>query len=173
MPHVTLILRRCSQTAGRHSGSRVRLGRCLKLFISTESTYSHEFASQFGLAIFYTRKTPKTRGNRVTRASVYLNEPATGHCSPATRRKGGVICITFGRQRPIEQRQPERRRRCVRVRACVRAHACVRDVFAIYDNNILHRLTMIIIKISIIYYSYKSHVHTMMISPQRVAIANG
>ena len=29
-------------------------------------------------------------------------------------------------------------------RACV--HACVRDVFAIYDNDILPRLIMIIIK---------------------------
>ena len=33
-------------------------------------------------------------------------------------------------------------------RACV--HACVRDVFAIYDNDILPRLIMIIIKIIII-----------------------
>ena len=31
----------------------------LKLFVSTDSTSSHEFASQFGLTIFYTRKTPK------------------------------------------------------------------------------------------------------------------
>ena len=35
-------------------------------------------------------------------------------------------------------------------RACV--HACVRDVFAIYDNDILPRLIMIIIKIIIIYF---------------------
>ena len=34
---------------------------------------------------------------------------------------------------------------CVCVRACVRA--CMCDVFAIYDNNILLRLIMIIIKI--------------------------
>ena len=33
--------------------------------------------------------------------------------------------------------------------ACVRA--CVRDVFAIYDNNILPRLIMIIIKIIFLY----------------------
>ena len=32
---------------------------------------------------------------------------------------------------------------CVRASVC----ACVRDVFAIYDNNILPRLIMIIIKI--------------------------
>ena len=48
---------------------------------------------------------------------------------------------------------------CVRayVRACVRAcvrscvRTCVRDVFAIYDNNILPRLIMIIIKIMFLY----------------------
>ena len=34
---------------------------------------------------------------------------------------------------------------CVCVRACVRV--CMCDVFAIYDNNILPRLIMIIIKI--------------------------
>ena len=33
-----------------------RLGSCLKLFVSTESTSSHEFASQFGLAIFCIRE---------------------------------------------------------------------------------------------------------------------
>ena len=40
-------------------------------------------------------------------------------------------------------------RACVCVRACVRA--CVRDVFAIYDNTILPRLIMIIIKIIFLY----------------------
>ena len=34
---------------------------------------------------------------------------------------------------------------CACLRACI--HACVCDVFAIYDNNILSRLIMIIIKI--------------------------
>ena len=37
-----------------------RLGRCLKLFVSTESISCHEFASQFGLPIFFVReKHPK------------------------------------------------------------------------------------------------------------------
>ena len=36
-----------------------RLGICLKLFVSTESTFSHKVASLFDLVIFYTRKTPK------------------------------------------------------------------------------------------------------------------
>ena len=31
-------------------------------------------------------------------------------------------------------------------------HACVRDVFAIYNNNILPRLIMIIIKIILLYF---------------------
>ena len=34
-----------------------RLGRCLKLIVSYRGTSSHEFASQFGLEFFYTRKT--------------------------------------------------------------------------------------------------------------------
>ena len=48
---------------------------------------------------------------------------------------------------------------CVRtrVRACVCMRACVRDVFAIYDNNILPRLIMIIIKITIIYFIQIGH----------------
>ena len=46
----------------------------------------------------------------------------------------------------------------VRVLECARAYvracvcACVRDVFAIYDDNILPRLIMIIIKIIILYF---------------------
>ena len=44
---------------------------------------------------------------------------------------------------------------CVRVRACV--HACMRDVFAIYDNDILSRLIMIIIKIIILYFIQIRH----------------
>ena len=47
----------------------------------------------------------------------------------------------------------------VRVRECARAcvHACVRDVFAIYDNDILPRLIMIIIKIIILYFIQIRH----------------
>ena len=47
------------------------LGRCLKLFVSTDSKSSHESASQFGLPIFlYAKKTPKTIAKTVSRASV-------------------------------------------------------------------------------------------------------
>ena len=44
---------------------------------------------------------------------------------------------------------------CVCVHACV--HACVCDVFAIYDNDILPRLIMIIIKIIILYFIQIRH----------------
>ena len=40
-------------------------------------------------------------------------------------------------------------------RVCV--HACVRDVFSIYDNDILPRLIMIIIKIMILYFIQIRH----------------
>ena len=36
-------------------------------------------------------------------------------------------------------------------------HACVRDVFAIYDDNILSRLIMIIIKIIILHFIQIRH----------------
>ena len=52
-----------------------RLGGCIKLFVSTDGQYPHEFASRFGLAFFYSRKTPKNdRENRVQRKCM-LNEP--------------------------------------------------------------------------------------------------
>ena len=55
---------------------------------------------------------------------------------------------------------------CASVRVRTSVHACVRDVFVIYDDNILSRLIMIIIKKLFSYISYKSD--TLMISPQRV-----
>ena len=60
-------------------------------------------------------------------------------------------------------------RECARVCASVHVHtsvhACVRDVFAIYDDNILSRLIMIIIKIMILYFIQIRHTDD---SPQRV-----
>ena len=49
---------------------------------------------------FMCEKHPKIRRNRVARASVYLNETATGHDWTSKR---GVKCITVGHQRPTEQ----------------------------------------------------------------------
>ena len=39
----------------------------------------------------------------------------------------------------------------------MRARACMRDMFAIYDNDILPRLIMIIIKITILYFIQIRH----------------
>ena len=41
---------------------------------------------------------------------------------------------------------------CASVRVRTSVHACVRDVFAIYDDNILPSLIMLIIKIIILYF---------------------
>ena len=46
---------------------------------------------------------------------------------------------------------------CARLCACACVYACVRDVFAIYDNNILPRLIMIIIKIVFLYFIEIAH----------------
>ena len=45
----------------------------------------------------------------------------------------------------------------VRVHVRTSVHACERDVFAIYDDNILSRLIMIIIKIIILYFTQIRH----------------
>ena len=73
-----------------------RLGRCLKLFVSTETISCHEFASQFGQAIFlYSKNNQNYLEYRVAHVNV-MNEAATGHCSPvvvdrslATKYMGG------------------------------------------------------------------------------------
>ena len=46
---------------------------------------------------------------------------------------------------------------CVHVCVCAFVRACMRDVFAIYDNNILPRLIMIIIKIIFLYFIEIAH----------------
>ena len=54
--------------------------------------------------------------------------------------------------------------------ASVRVRPCVRDVFAIYDDNILPRLIMIIIKIIILYFIQIRHTDD---SPKRVPVSRG
>ena len=54
-----------------------RLGKCLKLFVSTVGTSCHKFASQYGLEIFlYDKLGPKTT-------------PNTGCCAAARQR---IVC---------------------------------------------------------------------------------
>ena len=86
-------------------------------------------------------------------ASVYFNESPIGHC-----------LASVGKGAPNHDRVMVGRTEtatvmcgcaCVRVRTSV--HKCVRDVFAIYDDNILSRLIMIIIKIIILYFIQIRH----------------
>ena len=100
-----------------------RLGRCLKLFVSTESITCHEFASQFVLAIFLCAKnTQNYREYQSPCPNVYLNEAPTGYSG----EYGALTSSCLGAHRPIEQRQPGWRRRWVAVYASVCVYACVR-----------------------------------------------
>ena len=76
-----------------------RLSRGMSQTVSSDGPSSHEFASQFGLAIFLSRKTPKNyHENRMTRKCM-LNEPAS---DPSNR--GG----NTGHGRSIASDEPER-----------------------------------------------------------------
>ena len=144
-------------TNGRSKFLLDRLGRCLKLFVSNDSTSCHELASQIGLELFYTRKTQKTIGNTESHmyATVYLNEAATGHSTPAKR---GVNFVMVGRTDPSNsdnQNGDGGGLVCVRECVCVCARACMQVCMrvcmmclqiAIYDN-MLPRMIMLIIKI--------------------------
>ena len=75
-------------------------------------------------------------------ASVYFNESPIGHCLASVGKWLGA---------------PKQRRSCVGVCVCACIRPCVRDVFAIYDDNILSRLIMIIIKMIILYFIQIRH----------------
>ena len=78
-----------------------RLGRCIKLFVSTGSLSCHEFVSHFGLEFYlYAKNTQNCREYRVAYATVYLNEAATGHSSPVEHAKRGVNFVMVGRTDP-------------------------------------------------------------------------
>ena len=91
---ITLIKSVCLSVLanGRSQFLLDRLGRCLKLSVSTESTSSHKFVSQFGLAFFYTRKTPKNYREDRPALKCLLNEEGrnadTVDRSPTTSRTG-------------------------------------------------------------------------------------
>ena len=133
---VWLSVCRRSQTAGRNSCSIVSVDVSNSYYRLTVSC--HEFASLFGLAFFYTRKTSKisvkSAGQRVCVWMTML--PAMN--ASGVGRHGWAQPNSVNMYRGV----------CVFARAC----ACVRDVFAIYDNNIWPRLIMIITKISILYF---------------------
>ena len=89
-------------------------------------------------------------------ASVYFNESPIGHCLASVGKGApnhdGVI---VGRTETANNDGRVSGCACTRVCTCVRL--CVRDVFAIYDDNILSRLIMIIIKIVILYFIQIRH----------------
>ena len=121
-----------------------RLGRCIKLFVSTESTSCHRFASQFGPEFFYNImwKTPKTIANTASHTRLFIwmkHRSAPSNSDNLDDDGGGWACA------------------CVRVHACVRVRACVRDVFAIYNHIIWPGLMMIIIKTIILYFMQITH----------------
>ena len=104
-------------------------GICLKLFVRTESTAFHEFAYQFGLAICFMReKHPTTCGHRVACASVYLNEPAAVHLSPATSRKEALTASRLHASDPSKNDNTNGDGRvcvCAWGCACARVRMCV------------------------------------------------
>ena len=130
--------------------------------------------------VLYAKNTQNYREYRVACATVYLNEVATGHWSPAPLAKEGVNSV-MGHgwaHRPIEQRHPVRRWQwvgvCASVRVCARAcvRACMRDVFAIYDNNIWPRLIMIILKIIMLYFIEIAHTDDFPSTGIRLVFSN-
>ena len=102
-------------------------------------------------------------------ASVHFNESPIGNClasvgKGAPRRSHGWahrnsdgrvwgVCVCVCACASVR----ECARVCASVRVRTSVHACVRDVFAIYDDNILSRLIMIIIKIIILYFIQIRH----------------
>ena len=74
-------------TNGRSQFLLDRLGRYLKLFVSTESTSSHEFASQFGLAILLCKNTQKLAETvSPARVFIWMNQrPAIDHQRPVEK----------------------------------------------------------------------------------------
>ena len=102
------------------------------------------------------RKTSKT-SVRSGRQNVCLSEwPAT---PLSGQRRKGSDSVIVGRTETANSDGRGWRwgSACSRVFACVCLRACVRDVFAIYDNDILPRLIMIIIKIIILYFIQIRH----------------
>ena len=80
-----------------------RLGRCLQLFVSSDSTSSHEFASQFGLAFFLYAKNILSRMPSLAHVAVewtsHTGNNAVTVELPATRRSRNNCGHTAKNQR--------------------------------------------------------------------------
>ena len=118
---------------------------------------------------FFTReKLPKISCIPTRPCVVYFNESPIGYCLASVEKGASnhdsAIVGRTDTATPAVVGGDVRARECVLVCARVCVPACVRDVFAIYDNNILPRLIMIIIKIIFQYFIEIAQ----MISPQQV-----
>ena len=114
------------------------------MFVSTDNTSCHEFATQFGLDFFYTRKTSKTSGKPGRQRQCLFQWPGTGIVASGAGRHGwatvpsnsdnmcggggdgdGGVCVCVC----VRASARVCMRACLRacVRACVRAclRACV------------------------------------------------
>ena len=98
----------------------------------------------------YAKKIQNYHEYRVAYATVYFNEAATAYRPFSAGEKGAfnssTRMATFGECASV----------CVRV-LCPCTCAFMRDVFAIYDNNILLWLIMIIIKNHLLYFIEIAH----------------
>ena len=67
---------------------RAGAGRCLKLFVSTDSTSSHEFASQFGRGIFLNAKNTQKLAETVShsRVFIWMKQPLIARDTSKTER---------------------------------------------------------------------------------------
>ena len=92
---------------------------------------------------------------------VYFNGSPTGHCLASVEsgapNHDGLISAPIQRTTTVGSGVGVCVFASVSVCARVCVHACVRGVFAIYDNDILPRLIMIIIKIIILYFIQIRH----------------
>ena len=115
-----------------------RLGRCLKLIVSSESISCHEFVSQFGLEFVLYAKNLKPIVNTESPACCLFQWITDQPLSRQRRKRCAQPWRTDWAHRYSEQRRSwwgEVGGVCVfaSVGVCARAcvHACVRDVFAI------------------------------------------
>ena len=145
-----------------------RLGRYLKLFVSTVIPYSHEFVSQFGLAHFYRRKAPKNyRENRVVvRVFSWMSQRPVETARTWTATTAVIAATDWAKTAKTQQVKTATTRLytftawninwfrnyhvAYALVLCI-GYYSVCNVFEIYNNNGLPRLIMIIINIIILY----------------------
>ena len=117
-----------------------RLGRCIKLIVSSESISCYEIASQFGLEfVLYAKETPHLSLIQSRPHVVYFNGSPTGHClasveSCAPNHDGQIGCTDTANsdgRGGVGVRVRECERVCVR--ACMRACAmCLQYTIIIF-----------------------------------------